>query len=224
MALLLSIETSTQVCSAALHEQGELVISRETHTPQETASQLVPMIDSLFAESGISKNHLAAVAVSGGPGSYTGLRIGAATAKGICYSLDIPLVAIDSLHVLASSAEPAIEKGLICPMIDARRMEVYTCLLRPTGEVVEPTRPLVVDESSFATFLPEHTITFLGDGAEKCMEVIRHANARFLPGQVPRAAAMGKLAFRNFESGMFEDVRLFEPAYLKEFVAKTKKA
>ena len=223
MALLLSIETSTQVCSVALHEHGELVISREIKTPQAAASQLTPMIDSLLKESGIGKSQLAAVAVSGGPGSYTGLRIGSSTAKGICYALDIPLIALDSLHVLASSAGAADATGLICPMIDARRMEVYTCLLSTALDVIEPTRPLVVDENSFSEILSQSPITFLGNGADKCEGTIRHPNARFLKGQYPHAAGMGRMAFRNFESGLFEDVRLFEPAYLKEFVAKTKK-
>jgi tRNA threonylcarbamoyladenosine biosynthesis protein TsaB len=224
MAILLSIETSTQVCSAALHEHGELVISREIKTPQAAASQLTPLIDSLIKDSGIGKNQLAAVAVSGGPGSYTGLRIGSSTAKGICYALDIPLVALDSLHVLASSAGASITDGLICPMIDARRMEVYMCLLSPALDIIEPTRPLVVDENSFAVVLSQTPITFLGNGADKCEGTIRHPNARFFKDQYPHAAGMGRLAFRNFESGLFEDVRLFEPAYLKEFVAKTKKA
>lgn len=224
MALLLSIETSTQVCSVALHEHGELVISREIKTPQAAASQLTPMIDSLLKESGIGKNQLAAVALSGGPGSYTGLRIGSSTAKGICYALDIPLIALDSLHVLASSVESSSMHGLICPMIDARRMEVYTCLLSPALEIIEQTRPLVVDENSFAEILSQTAVTFLGNGADKCEGTILHPNAQFLKGQYPTAAGMGRLAFRNFESGLFEDVRLFEPAYLKEFVAKTKKA
>lgn len=223
MSLLLSIETSTLACSVALHERGELVISRDINLPQAAAAQLSPAIDELFRESGIGRNQLAGVVVSGGPGSYTGLRIGAATAKGICYALDLPLLALDSLQVLASSAEPAVQEGLICPMIDARRMEVYTCLLTPDLEFVEPSRPLVVDENSFLPVLEKQPVTFLGNGAEKCLTVIRHAHAHFLEGQRPRAAGMGKLGFRNFAAGQFEDVRQFEPAYLKEFVAKTKK-
>lgn len=224
MALLLSIETSTQVCSAALHERGELVIEREIHTPQAAASQLTPLINSLLEESGCARSQLAAVAVSGGPGSYTGLRIGSSTAKGICYALDIPLIALDSLHVLAASSIPPVDQGLVCPMIDARRMEVYTCLLTPSLEPIEPTQPMVIDENSFAQILERTPLTFLGNGADKCVGIIRHRNARFQPGQYPRASGMGRMAFRNFESGLFEDVRYFEPAYLKEFVAKTKKS
>jgi tRNA threonylcarbamoyladenosine biosynthesis protein TsaB len=223
MAILLSLESSTTVCSAALHENDTLLVTREVHTPQAAASQLTPLIDALFTESGILKSQLRAVAVSGGPGSYTGLRIATATAKGICYALGIPLITLDSLHVLASSIEPVGNGSLMCPMIDARRMEVYCCLLTGSFEEVEPTRPLVIDEHSFAGQLEKHSIVFFGNGATKCEEVIRHPHAMFIKKAYPRASAMGKMAFRKFESGDFADVRTYEPAYLKEFVAKTKK-
>jgi len=223
MALILSIETATTVCSVALHDRGELLADREEHTPQSAASLLTPMIQGLFTDTGLKTNQLHAVALSAGPGSYTGLRIGVATAKGMCYALDIPLITLDSLHVLAEGMNPKHEGVLLCPMIDARRMEVYTTLLSPTLEVIEPTRPLVVDERSFADVLDPGAVLFMGNGADKCRDVIRHPHAHFQPGLYPRARAMGKLAFRKFESGSFADVRSFEPAYLKEFVAKTKK-
>lgn len=224
MALILSIETATTVCSVALHERGELLADREEHTPQSAASLLTPMIVGLFADTGLKTNQLQAVALSAGPGSYTGLRIGVATAKGMCYALDIPLITLDSLHVLAEGVDPKPEGTLLCPMIDARRMEVYTTLLSPTIEVHEPTRPLVVDEASFADVLNHGPVLFIGNGADKCRDVIRHPHANFQSGLYPHARAMGKLAFRKFEAGSFADVRSFEPAYLKEFVAKTKKA
>jgi tRNA threonylcarbamoyladenosine biosynthesis protein TsaB len=224
MALILSIETSTSVCSVSLHERGELLVDREVHTPQAAAAQLSPMIESLFVDNGLKKSDLRAIAVSAGPGSYTGLRIGLSTAKGICYALDIPLLVLDSLHVLAQSIGSKIDTGLLCPMIDARRMEVYTCLLTPAMVVVEPSRPLVIDEQSFAGILASTPVTFFGNGAEKCKSVIRHPHAEFVPGVYPRARAMGNLAFRKFENATFADVRQFEPAYLKEFVAKTKGA
>jgi len=223
MAIVLSLESSTTVCSAALHDHGTLLVNREVHTPQAAASQLTPIIDDLFKSSGIKKNSLMAVAVSGGPGSYTGLRIGAATAKGICYALNIPLIALDSLHVLASSVPLAGDGRLLCPMIDARRMEVYCCLLTEELEEVEPTRPVVVDPSSFTDHLEAKQIAFFGSGASKCRETIQHSNATFIENVVPLASAMGKLAFRKFDAGDFSDLRTFEPAYLKEFVAKTKK-
>jgi tRNA threonylcarbamoyladenosine biosynthesis protein TsaB len=224
MAILLSLESSTTVCSAALHDNDTLLVTREVHTPQAAASQLTPLIDALFTESDIPKSQIRAVAVSGGPGSYTGLRIATATAKGICYALGIPLIALDSLHVLASSVEPVGDGRLMCPMIDARRMEVYCCLLTESFEEVEPTRPLVIDEQSFSNQLKKHSIVFFGNGAAKCEPVIRHPHAIFIEKVYPRAAAMGKLAFDKFKDGDFADLRIFEPAYLKEFVAKTKKA
>lgn len=224
MALLLSIETSTTVCSVALHERGKLLVDQEEQTPQSAASLLTPMIDHLFKETGSGKTALEAVAVSAGPGSYTGLRIGVATAKGICYALSIPLIVLDSLHVLADSVEPKPAGHLLAPMIDARRMEVYTCLLNSQFEVVEPTRPLVVEESSFGEVLLKNKVLFFGCGADKCRDLLQHPNAAFQSGIHPQARAMGVQAFRKFEHRDFADVRHFEPAYLKEFVAKTKKA
>ncbi|MBL7847728.1 MAG: tRNA (adenosine(37)-N6)-threonylcarbamoyltransferase complex dimerization subunit type 1 TsaB [Cyclobacteriaceae bacterium] len=224
MSLVLSLESSTSVCSVALHEDGELIIEREVHEPQAAAALLTPMIEGLFQSTGLLRNQLSAVAVSSGPGSYTGLRIGVSTAKGICFALDLPLITLDSLHVLASAVSPKGDGRWLCPMIDARRMEVYTCLLTETLEVVEATRPVIVDEQSFGTILESHRIDFFGNGATKCEAVIRHPNATFMSGLYPRAASMGLLAFRKLGAGEFADVRNFEPAYLKEFAIKTKKA
>jgi len=223
MAIILSLETSTSVCSAAIHDQGKLVVSKELNTPQAAAAQLMVLMNQLIQESGLTKSSIDAVAVSGGPGSYTGLRIGAATAKGVCFALGIPLIALDSLHVIASSAPAVQTESLICPMIDARRMEVYCCLLTSRLDVVEPSKPLVVDEGSFNEALARKPIVFMGSGASKCKVVIRHPNASFLDHIDPRASAMGGMAFRKFEEKDFSDLRTFEPAYLKEFVAKTKK-
>ncbi len=223
MAILLSLESSTAVCSAALHENGILLANREIHTPQAAASHLTVLIEELFMTSGIRKTDLAAVAVSGGPGSYTGLRIGTATAKGICYGLDRPLIALDSLHILASSLTTQGDGHLLCPMIDARRMEVYCCLLTQTLDIVEETQAKIIDGESFIDRLRSQRIIFHGNGAGKCREVIQHPNAIFVDDAYPNASAMGMLAFRKFESGEFADVRTYEPAYLKEFVAKTKK-
>lgn len=223
MALILSLETSTTVCSVALHEDGLLIVDKELHTPQVAAAQLVPLIESLFETSGISRKNLNSVAVSAGPGSYTGLRISASTAKGICYGLDLPLIALDTLHVLASSIAPLGNGRLLAPMIDARRMEVYTTLITERFEVIEPTRPVVIDERAFSEVLDRSRISFFGNGAAKCREVIRHPNAEFVDGVYPRAATMGNAAFRKFTSGDWEDLRGFEPAYLKAFIAKTKK-
>jgi len=224
MALILSLESSTSVCSAAIHDQGELVAMREVHQPQSAAAQLTVLVEDLFANIGLRKSDIAAVAVSGGPGSYTGLRIGTATAKGICYALDRPLIALDSLHVLASSVPRIGDGRMLCPMIDARRMEVYCCLLTEELDIIEDTKPYVVEATSFSGSLKVQKIAFLGNGSSKCRDVIKHPNAIFLENIFPAASAMGKLAFRKFDQQEFSDVRTFEPAYLKEFVAKTKKA
>lgn len=222
MALLLSLESSTTTCSAALHEHGKLIVDREILTPQVAASHLVPLVDELFQASGIHKKNLSGVAVSGGPGSYTGLRISTSAAKGICYALDIPLIALNTLHILAVSLQGKDAEGLLCPMIDARRMEVYTCLLTRDGEELEPVQPMVIDEKSFLVHLNKGPVVFFGNGAAKCRDVIRHANAAFVDGLYPRAADMGMAAFRKFEKGELADVRTFEPSYLKEFKVKTK--
>jgi len=223
MPILLSLDSSTSVCSAALHEHGELIAHLEHRTPQMAAAQLAPLIEALFRSTGLSKSQLHGVALSAGPGSYTGLRISAATAKGICYGLRVPLISLDSLVVLSASVTTRGDGRWLCPMIDARRMEVYTCLLTEALEVIQPTQPLVVDETSFGEALHQNRIDFFGDGAAKCRSAIRHPNAHFIDGVYPRAADMGKLAFRKFESGDFADARTFEPAYLKEFTVKTKK-
>ena len=222
MAIILSIETSTSVCAAALHENGNLIASQELHTPQSAASQLAVMVERLFFEAKISMKRLNAVAVSAGPGSYTGLRIGVATAKGICYGLGIPLLAIDSLHALASPVVPSGNAELFCPMIDARRMEVYCCLLDRSFQVVVETQAKVIDEHSFMDYLGRQSILFFGNGALKCKTTLHHSNAQFLENINCTAVGIGELAFRQFQKGDFVDLGLFEPNYLKDFVAKTK--
>jgi tRNA threonylcarbamoyladenosine biosynthesis protein TsaB len=223
MAVILSIETSTSVCSAALHENGKLVACKEVHTPHSAAARLAVQIQELFDETKIERNQLTAVAVSAGPGSYTGLRIGASTAKGICYGLSIPLVAIDSLWVLASSiTNPSTD--LLCPMIDARRMEVYCCLLDTSLKPMEGTHARVVDENSFSDHLSVRSVLFFGDGAMKCREMIKHPNAFFIENIYNTASAMGPLAHKFFLNQKFQNLELFEPNYLKDFVAKTKLA
>jgi len=223
MAVILSIETSTTVCSAALHEKGELLAYEELLTPQSAASQLIVQIDKLFSKTGISKQRLDAVAVAQGPGSYTGLRIGVATAKGICFGLRIPIIGIDSLLVVAASVGQHSAE-LLCPMIDARRMEVYCSVLTSNLVVVEKTQAKVIDEQSFADHLALHSILFFGNGAMKCQEVISHSNAHFLDHVISSAKHMGKLAYESYGQGRFEDLNRIEPNYLKEFKAKTKMA
>ncbi|NOT75610.1 MAG: tRNA (adenosine(37)-N6)-threonylcarbamoyltransferase complex dimerization subunit type 1 TsaB [Cyclobacteriaceae bacterium] len=222
MAIILSIETSSSVCSAAIHKNGKLLQVKELHIPQSAASQLVIQIDEIFNITGISKNDIDAVCVSGGPGSYTGIRIGVATAKGLCYGWDVPLITIDSLVILAAAVNEKITTELLCPMIDARRMEVYCSLLDQSLNITEDTQAKIIDESSFGNILSNKTISFFGDGAAKCKTVITHSNAVFLDNIFLSAANMGKISYDKFLNKQFEDLTLFEPNYLKEFVAKTK--
>lgn len=223
MAVILSIETSTSICSAALHESGKLIACKEVHTPHSAAAQLAVQIQELLDETKIERKQLDAVAVSAGPGSYTGLRIGASTAKGICYGLGIPLIAVDSLWVLASNISHS-GTDLLCPMIDARRMEVYCCLLDATLQPIEGTHARVIDDNSFSDLLSARSILFFGDGAMKCRETIKHPNAVFMENIENTAAAMGPLGYKYFLHQQFQNLELFEPNYLKDFVAKTKLA
>ena len=196
MDVILSIETSTSVCSAALHEKGNLIAVKEVLTPQSAAAQLAMQVEELFTETNISKHQLKAVAVSSGPGSYTGLRIGVSTSKGICFGLNLPLISIDSLHVLASHAGLPSKTDFLCPMIDARRMEVYCSLLDPSFNILEETQAKVIDSDSYASHLELHSILFFGNGAPKCRETLKHPNAFFFDGAYTTAANMGKLAYK----------------------------
>lgn len=223
MAIILSIETSTTVCSAALHNNGELISAKEIHTPHSAASQLAVQVAELFSDNQIEKQQVDAIAVSSGPGSYTGLRIGAATAKGLCFGLNVPLIAIDSLTIL-SLAVHVHQPSRLCPMIDARRMEVYCCLQDSALNLISPIEARVIDFESFSAELAAGPIYFFGDGAGKCKSIITHPNAHFFENIFPSAANMGRRAAQMFEVGKFVDVASFEPFYLKEFVAKTKSA
>jgi tRNA threonylcarbamoyladenosine biosynthesis protein TsaB len=222
MAIIVSIDTSTSVCSAALHENGHLIASKELHTPQSAASQLAVQLSDLLAETAIQRKDISGIAVSSGPGSYTGLRIGTATAKGLCFGWNVPLMAIDSLSVLAYAVPSLHVSERFCPMIDARRMEVYCRLFNGSMEAVTKPEARIIDADSFAGELDKGKVLFFGDGSSKCREVLRHPNASFLDDVYPAAANMGARAFQLFQAGQYEDLALFEPFYLKEFVAKTK--
>ncbi|HEX8060817.1 MAG TPA: tRNA (adenosine(37)-N6)-threonylcarbamoyltransferase complex dimerization subunit type 1 TsaB [Cyclobacteriaceae bacterium] len=222
--MILSIETSTTVCSAALHDCGKLVAFDITHVPNSAASQLAVMIDKLIEQSSVKPE---AVAVSSGPGSYTGLRIGVATAKGICYALSVPLLSVNSLAAMSAKLLHStfdIGHFLLCPMIDARRMEVYTALFDDSLKMISPIEAKVVDELSFADQLERNKILFFGNGADKCRSVISHPNGVFVENIFPSAEYMGAIAFDRFKKNKFEDVSEFEPAYLKDFIAKKPKS
>lgn len=225
MALILSLETSTSSCSAALHKDGKTLVGRELHEPHLAASQLAVLVEEIMGETGTATREIDAVAVSAGPGSYTGLRIGVATAKGFCYALDIPLIAINSLLLLACQARGDVKPDdLLCPMIDARRMEVYSMLLDANLNEVEPIAARVIDETSYQDVLSKQRIHFFGTGSDKCRAAIRHPDANFISGVIPSALAMGQLAEARFVARQFEDVATFEPLYLKDFLIRKPKS
>lgn len=230
MPRILHIESSTLTCSVALANDGLLHALRESHdTSYSHSEKLTGYIQEVLDEVGMKPYELDAVCVSKGPGSYTGLRIGVSAAKGLCYALGIPLLAVDSLQSLAywtvnhlSEKEKANLKS-IRPMIDARRMEVYTAAYDILGSMTEPITATVVDEASFTEELKNGPVLFVGDGAEKCRNHLDHVNACFRTDVNPSAQGMFALAEVLLATRAIEDVAYFEPYYLKDFVAGVKK-
>lgn len=220
MAKILQLETATSVCSVALSIDGITISSKEEVGQNLHASKLTLFIDEVIKSAGLAYSDLDAVAISKGPGSYTGLRIGVSTAKGLCYALNKPLIAIETLKMMAAGfveLKPGYQ-CLICPMIDARRMEVYTTVFDNKLNVLEETSAKIVDENSFENFLSNQTVTFIGDGASKCAETLNKETALFNNQNFNSATNMSALAFDEFKAGNFEDVAYFEPFYLKDFV------
>lgn len=219
MAYILSIETATKVCSVALHQEGKLVVSQHLHIDKSHSGLLTVLIQQTLQNAAIFMEDLAAVAVSAGPGSYTGLRIGTSTAKGLCYALEIPLLSVNTLEAMAYEVATFAPKGvLLCPMIDARRMEVYYLLADRQLNILVPPAPKVVDEQAFKQELDQQMLYFFGDGAEKCKTVLgQHPHAHFVEGLVPSAVPIGAMAYQLFLQSKFEDVAYYEPVYLKEF-------
>jgi tRNA threonylcarbamoyladenosine biosynthesis protein TsaB len=225
MSLILSLETSAKVCSAAIHDSTKLVAHAEIHIGQSHASKLAVLIEEVRKEAGIEFSQLAAVAISSGPGSYTGLRIGTSTAKGLCFALDIPLIAVGSLELLAFQMKAHNpQQAHLCPMIDARRMEVYCLVTDSTLNIVLPTEAKVIDGDSFKEILDKYRVLFFGDGADKCKEQITHKNAQFVDGVYAKASQLGFLAFDKLKRNEVEDLVNFEPHYLKEFMIKQPKS
>jgi tRNA threonylcarbamoyladenosine biosynthesis protein TsaB len=226
MALILQIETATQVCSAALSVNGETIALKELQANNIHAGSLTLFIQEVMASGGYSYSNLDAIAVSKGPGSYTGLRIGVSTAKGLCFALDKPLIAIGTLGMMAKGflkANPDYN-GLVCPMIDARRMEVFTSVFDSSLATIEPVSAKIIDELSFKDQLNQAPVTFIGDGAEKCKAALNHPNALFSAENFNSAGNMSELSFDAFSNQSFEDLAYFEPFYLKDFVLTTPKA
>lgn len=220
MSLILSIETATPVCAVALHEEGVLLAEAKLLKDKSHSDKLAILINQLLEHNSVKKNQLSAIAVSEGPGSYTGLRIGVSTAKGLCYGLDIPLIAISSLTALGAQVRNFIgEDDFMIPMFDARRMEVYAQVLDKKLHIIEKTQPVIIDENSFGNFIANHTVYIFGDGADKCKPVLNNDSFKFINNIVPSAASVGELAYQKYLDRNFSDAAYFEPFYLKEFRA-----
>ena len=213
---ILNIETATKNCSVSLAKNGETILCKEiAEQGYSHAEKLHVFIEEILKETGIGANDLNGIAVSKGPGSYTGLRIGVSSAKGLCYALGIPLISVDTLQVLAKKV--VIENGLIVPMLDARRMEVYTVIFDKRHCKIKEVQAEILTENSYADIT--NTIYFIGDCQEKCKTVLTATNFHFLPEIVfPSANEMSALSYEKFINNDFEDVAYFEPFYLKDFL------
>lgn len=218
---LLLIETATEICSAAIACGSEVLACKESLDGYSHSKNLIAFVDEVLQMSGIGKEQLSGVGISIGPGSYTGLRIGASTVKGICYALDIPAIAISTLQSIMMGARQNFpdKEVLFCPMIDARRMEVYTALYNYDGELINDIKPLIIEEESFAELLKKERVVFCGNGMPKCRELLsKYPNALF--SNVPISAIhLLEPALDKFEKKEFEDVAYFEPFYLKDYTA-----
>lgn len=227
MSCILHIETSTNVCSVAVSEDGKVIFDKADRTGNNHAEALGSFVDEALSFADSHAIPVDAVAVSGGPGSYTGLRIGVSMAKGVCYALDIPLLSVPTLELMSVPVllrhEDIEDNALLCPMIDARRMEVYAALYDRALKPVRGIQADVVDADTYRQWLDERPVYFFGNGAAKCMETINHPNAKLIEGIEPVAKWMMPLAERKMLNDEREDVAYYVPFYLKDFVAKMPK-
>lgn len=222
MALILSINTSTRNCSVALHQGENLLASYELISDKSSSGMLTTLVQNIAQQAGFELNHIDAFAIAKGPGSYTGLRIGVSTAKGLCFALDKPLIAVHTLEAMALQVRDFVTDALLCPMIDARRMEVYAAIFDQDLKYQLPTQAKIIDSESFTDFLESQRVVFFGDGAAKCQATLTHQNAVFFPHVVhPSASSMGALVAAAWGKQAFEDIAAFEPFYLKDFIATT---
>jgi tRNA threonylcarbamoyladenosine biosynthesis protein TsaB len=225
MAFILNLETSTTVCSVSVSAKGDILSFREQRDAKSHASQLIPFVDEALRESGLKPQDLSAVAVSKGPGSYTGLRIGVSTAKGLAYALQLPLIAVDTLYSMASGFMKKypefvkIPDTLFCPMIDARRMEVYSSLYNSNLREIRNIKAEIITPESFLPELEKFNIHFFGDGAMKCKDTINHKAASFHEDFHPSSTFMAEISYEHFMKSQFVNLAYFEPFYLKDFVA-----
>jgi tRNA threonylcarbamoyladenosine biosynthesis protein TsaB len=223
MSLILCIETATPICSIALVNSEKVIGYKETRVKNSHAEVITVFIDELLKEHSFNYKELQAIAISKGPGSYTGLRIGVSTTKGLCYALNIPLIAVSTLRTMAVGAlvkfSPTGDLPVFyCPMIDARRMEVYSALFDANLNLVREIKAEIIEEASFAEILETANVVFFGDGSEKCKAVIQHSHAIFLDDIFPSAPNMALIVHEAFKNEQFEDVAYFEPYYLKDFI------
>ena len=215
MALLLHIDTAVQSASVCLSNDKEILGEMINPSERDSASWLHIAINNLLDENKLKVQQLNAIAISAGPGSYTGLRVGMAAAKGLCYSFKSPLISINTLQLMAASvAHPTT--ALLCPMIDARRMEVFTALYNQSLEEVTKATNLILEEDSFTNYLQENTITFFGNGSEKARSIIQHSNATFA-SVATSAANMVSIAHTKFDTEQFSELAYSEPVYIKDF-------
>ena len=221
MSFILNIETATKNCSVSIAKNGETIVCKEiAEEGYSHAEKLHVFIEEVLAEADVNVQDLVAIAVSQGPGSYTGLRIGVSAAKGLCYALSVPLIAVDTLQVLASQAN--VSSGLIIPMLDARRMEVYSAIFTPNFENKRAVQAEIITENSFEDL--QETLYFVGDCAEKCKAVLTKENYIFLEQiKYPSAKEMSFLSFEKYKKNDTVDVAYFEPYYLKDFMMTVSK-
>ena len=222
MAIILNLETATTNCSVSLAKDGEVIAIKEHDTPNYSHSeQLHVFIKETLEMASVSFSEVDAIAVSKGPGSYTGLRIGVSAAKGLCFSLDLPLIALPTLESMAYQMKET-KADFIIPVLDARRMEVYSAVFDATQTEVRETRAEIIQENSFVEFIQKGRVLLLGSGAEKCEPVLK-ASVDYNTSVVPSAREMAQLSYLKYKVKNFEDVAYFEPYYLKDFVLQTKK-
>ena len=216
MAIILNIETSGQICSVSIADNEKVLSENVGSTVNDHASQLTNLISSALEQASKKINELDAIAVSSGPGSYTGLRIGTSTAKGICHALQIPFISIPTLQAMALGASLATESDyLFCPLIDARRFEVFTAIYTGTGEEIFEPQPLILTENIFHDFLQHQPVLFFGSGLMKSIPFINHSNAVFLKDYQHKASCFASLSYKKFALNKFESLAYFEPQYLK---------
>jgi tRNA threonylcarbamoyladenosine biosynthesis protein TsaB len=217
LSIILNIETSTKNCSVSIANKGEILVIKELNNGNYSHAEVLhPFIVDVLKEAGLTTSNIDAVAVSKGPGSYTGLRIGVSASKGLCFAFNKPLISIDTLTSLSHTI--SIDKGFVVPMLDARRMEVYSAVFNEEHQIVREIKAEIIDETSFLEYLESNKVYFLGDGSQKCKGVITHKNAVFLDDKFPSANEMAKLSYDKYKKSDIENVAYFEPFYLKDFI------